>query len=85
MKTTDGRNNDILHNKEVETDAKDREETLKDTPISRNSIEESEQTLFPREDENKQKAKITVHTIEEAMTTNEERTLVSVWCGYDNA
>ena len=85
MKTTDGRNNDILHNKEVETDAKDREETLKDTPISRKSIKESEQTLFPREDENKQKAKITVHTIEEAMTTNEERTTVSVSCGYDNA
>ena len=85
MKTTDGRNNDILHNKEVETDAKDREETLKDAPISRNSIKESQHTLFPREDENKQKAKITVCTIEEAMTTNEERTPVSVWCGFDNA
>ena len=85
MKTTDGRNNDILDKKEVETDAKDREETLKDSPISRNSIEESEQTLFPREDENKQKAKITVHTIEEPMKTNEEGTPVSVWCGYDNA
>ena len=58
---------------------------MKDTPISRNNINESQQTLFPREDENKKKAKITVHTIEEAMTTNEERTLVSVWCGYDNA
>ena len=85
MKTTDGRNNDTLDKQEVETDAKDREETLKDTPISRNSIKESQQTLFPRRDENKQKAKITVYTIEEAMTTNEERTLVSVWCGYDNA
>ena len=85
MKTTDGRNNDILDKKEVETDAKDREETLKDSPISRNNIEESEQTLFPREDENKKKAKITVHTIEEAMKTNEEGTPVSVWCGYDNA
>ena len=85
MKTTDGRNNDILHNKEVETDAKDREETLKDTPISRNSIEESEQTLFPREDENKQKAKITVHTTEEAMRTNKERTPVSVWCAYETS
>ena len=85
MKTTDGRNNDILDKKEVETDAKDREETLKDTPVSRKSIKESEQTLFPREDENKQKAKITVHTIEEAMTTNKERTPVSVWCGCDNA
>ena len=85
MKTTDGRNNDILDKQGLETDAKDRDETLKDTPISRNSIKESQQTLFLREDENKQKAKITVHTIEEAMTTNEERTLVSVWCGYDNA
>ena len=85
MKTTDGRNNDTLDKQEVETDAKDREETLKDTPISRNSIKESQQTLFPSQDENKQKDKITVHTIEEAMKTNEERTLVSVWCGYDNA
>ena len=85
MKTTDGRNNDILDKQGLETDAKDRDETLKDTPISRNSIKESQQTLFLREDENKQKAKITVHTIEEAMTTNEERTLVSVWCGFDNA
>ena len=85
MKTTDFRNNDILDKQGLETDAKDRDETLKDTPISRNSIKESQQTLFLREDENKQKAKITVHTIEEAMTTNEERTLVSVWCGYNNA
>ena len=85
MKTTDCRNNDILDKQGLETDAKDRDETLKDTPISRNSIKESQQTLFLREDENKQKAKITVHTIEEAMTTNEERTLVSVWCGYNNA
>ena len=85
MKTTDGRNNDILDKQGLETDAKDRDETLKDTPISRNSIKESQQTLFLREDENKQKAKITVHTIEEATTTNEERTPVSVWCGYNNA
>ena len=85
MKTSDGRNNEILNKQGVETDAKDREETLKDAPISRNSIKESQQTLFPREDENKQKAKITVHTIEETMTTNEERTPVSVWCGYYNA
>ena len=85
MKTTDGTNKDILDKQGVETDAKDREETLKDTPISRNSIKESQQTLFPREDENKQKVKITVYTIEEAMTTNEERAPVSVWCGYDNA
>ena len=85
MKTSDGRDKDILDKQGVETDAKDREETLKDTLQSSNNIKESLQTLFPREDENKQKAKITVHTIEEAMTTNEERTPVSVWCGYDNA
>ena len=85
MKTTDGRGKDILDKQGVETDAKDREETLKDTLISSNNIKESRQTLFPREDENKQKAKITVYTIEEAMTNNEERTSVSVWCGYDNA
>ena len=85
MTTTDGRDKDILDKQGVETDAKDGEETLKDTPISRNSINESQLTLFPREDENKEKAKITVYTIEEAITTNEERTPVSVWCGYDNA
>ena len=85
MKTTDGRNNDILDKQGLETDAKDRDETLKDTPISRNSIKESQQTLFLREDENKQQAKITVHKIEEAMTTNKDRTPVSVWCAYDNA
>ena len=85
MKTSDGRGKDILDNQGVEADAKEREETLKDTPISRNSINESQQTLFTREDENKEKAKITVYTIEEAITTNEERTPVSVWCGYDNA
>ena len=85
MKTTDGRNNDILDKQVLETDAKAREETLKDTPISRNSINESQQTLFPREDENKQKAKITVYTIEEAITTSEAGSPVSVWCGYDNA
>ena len=85
MKTTDGRGKDILDKQGVETDAKDGEETLKDTPTSRNSINESQLTLFPREDENKERAKITVYTIEEAMTTNEERTPVSIWCGYDNA
>ena len=85
MKTTDGRDNDILDKQGVETDAKDREETLKDTLTSSNSIRESQKTLFPREDENKQKTKITVHTMEEAMTTNKERTPVSVWCAYDNA
>ena len=85
MKTTDGRNNDILNKQEVETDAKEREGTLKDTPISRISIKESQPILFPREDENKQEAKITVCTIEEAMTTNQERTPVSVWSDLDNA
>ena len=84
MKTTDGRDKDILDKQGVETDGKDREETLKDAPTSSNNIEGSQQTLFLREDENKQKAKITVHTIEEAMTTNKERTPVSVWCGYEN-
>ena len=85
MKTTDGRDNDILDKQGVETDAKDREETLKDTLTPSNSIRESQKTLFSREDENKQKAKITVHTIEEAMTTNKERMPVSVWCAYNNA
>ena len=85
MQTTDGRDKDILDKQGVETDAKDREETLKDTPISRNSVKESQQTLFPREQEDKGKAKITVQTIEEAMTTNEERMPVSVLCGYDKA
>ena len=84
MKTTDGRDKDILDKQGVETDAKHREETFEDTLISSNNIKESQQTLFPREDENK-KAKITVHTIEEAMTANKERTPVSVWCGCDNA
>ena len=84
MKTTDGSDNDILDKQGVEKDAKDREETLKDTLMSSNSIKESRQTLFPREDENKQRTKITFHTIEEAITTNEERTPVSVWCDYDN-
>ena len=70
---------------QVETDAKDRKETLKDTLQSSNRIRESQETLFPREDETEQQAKITVHTIEEAMTTTKERTPVSVWCGYDNA
>ena len=85
MKTTDGRDNDILDKQGVETDAKDRKETLKDTLQSSNRIRESQETLFPREDETEQQAKITVHTIEEAMTTTKERTPVSVWCDYDNA
>ena len=85
MKTTDGRHKDILDKQRDERDAKHREETLKDTPISSRNIKESQQTLFLTEDENKQKAKISVHTKEEAITTNEERTPVSVWCGYDNA
>ena len=85
MKTTDGRENDILDKQGVETDSKDKEETLKDAPTPSNNIKESQQTLFLREDENKQKAKITVHTIDEAMTTTKERTPVSGWCAYDNA
>ena len=85
MKTTDGRDKDILDKQGVETDGKDGEETLKDAPTPGNNIKGSQQTLFLREDENKQKAKITVHTTEEAMATNKERTPVSVWCGYDNA
>ena len=85
MKTTDGRHKDILDKQGDETDAKYREETFEDTLKSSDNIKESQQTLFPREDENKQKAKMTVHTIEKAMTTNEERTPVSVWCGCDNA
>ena len=84
MKTTDGRDKDILDKQGVERDFKYREETLKDAPTSSNNIKESQQTLFPRENENKQKAKITVHTTEEAMTTNKERTPVRVWCGYEN-
>ena len=80
MKTTDGRDKDILDKQGVEKDFKYREETLKDAPISSNNIKESQQTLFPRENENKQKAKITIYTTEEAMTTNKERTPVSVWC-----
>ena len=85
MKTTDGRDKDILDKQGVERDFKYREETLKDAPISSNNIKESQQTLFPRENENKQKTKITVHTAEEAMATNKERTPVSVWCAYENA
>ena len=84
MKTTDGRHKDILDKQGVETDAKHREEAFEDTLISSDNIKESQQTLFPREDENKE-AKITVHTIEEAMTTNKERTSVRVSRSYDNA
>ena len=84
MKTTDGRHKDILDKQGVETDAKYREETFEDTLISSNNIKESQLTLFQGEDENK-KAKTTVHIIEEAMTTNKERTPVSVWCGCGNA
>ena len=85
MKTTDGRDKDIQDKQGVETDFKYREETLKDAPISSNNIKETQQTLFPSEDENKQEAKITVHTTEEAMATMKERTPVSIWCTYDNA
>ena len=85
MKTTDGRDKDILDKQGDETDAKYRELTLQVTPILGKNIKESQQTLFSREDENKQKAKTTVHAIEEVMTTNKERMPVSVKCGYDNA
>ena len=86
MKTTDGRDEDILDKQGDETDTRYRQVTLQVTPILGNNIKESQQTLFLREDENKQKAKITVHTKEEAMiTTNKERTtLVSAWCSYEN-
>ena len=85
MKTTDGRDKDIQDKQGVETDCKYREESMRDAPTPSNNIKGSQQTLFLREDENKQEAKITVHTTEEAMATNKERTPVSVWCGYDNA
>ena len=85
MKTTDGRDKGIQDKQGVETDCKYREESMRDAPTPSNNIKGSQQTLFLREDENKQEAKITVHTTEEAMTTNKERTPVSVWCGYDNA
>ena len=78
MKTTDGRDKDILDKEGVETDTKYREETLKDTSISSNNVKESQQILFTRDDENKQKLKITVQAIEKAMTTNKERMPVSV-------
>ena len=83
METTDGRDEDILDKQVVETDFKYREESLKDAPTPSNNIKGSQQTLFLREDENMQKAKITVHTTEEAMTTTKERTPVSFWCGYE--
>ena len=85
MKTTDGRDKDIQDKQGVETDFKYREQSLKDAPTPGNNIKGSQQTLFLREDENKQEAKITVHTTEEAMATNKERTPVSIWCAYDNA
>ena len=84
MKTTDGRDKDILDKQEVETDFKYREETFKDASTPSNNIKGSQQTLFLREDKNRQKAKITVHTTEDSMTTNKERTPVSVWCGYES-
>ena len=80
METTDGRDKDILDKQGVETDFKYREESFKDSLTPSNGIKRSQQTLFLREDKNKQKAKITVHTTEEAMTTNKERAPVSVWC-----
>ena len=84
MKTTDGRDKDIQDKQGVETDFKYREESLKDAPTPSNNIKGSQQTLFRREDENKQEVKITVHTTEEAMATNKECTPVSILCTYDN-
>ena len=84
METTDGRDKDILDKQGVETDFKCTEESLKDAPTPSNNIKGSQQTLFLREDKNKQKAKITVHTTEDSMTTNKERTPVSIWCGYES-
>ena len=78
MKTRDSIHKDILDKQRDETNAKYRDVTLKDTSISSKNIKESEQTLFLREDENKQKAKTTVHNTEEAMP-------VSVKRCYDNA
>ena len=54
MKTRDSIHKDILGKQGDETNAKYREVTLKDTPTSSNNIKESQQTLFLREDENKQ-------------------------------
>ena len=85
MKTTDGRDKYIQDKQGVETDFKYREKSLKDAPTPSNNIKGSQQTLFLREDENKQEAKITVHTTEEAMATNKKPTPVSIWCAYDNA
>ena len=84
MQRADGRDKNILDKRGVETDFKYREESLKDAPTPSNNIKGSQQTLFPRENENNQKAKITLHTTEEEWTTNKERTPVSVWCGYEN-
>ena len=78
MKTRESIHKDIPDKQGDETNAKYRDVTLKDTPISSNNIKESQQTLFLGEDENKQKAKTTVHTTEEAMP-------VSVKRCYDNA
>ena len=83
METTDGRDKDIPDKQVVETDFKYREESLKDASTPSHNIKGSQQTLFPREGENNQKAKITVHTTKEAMRSIKERTTVSVWCGYE--
>ena len=85
MKTTDGKDIDIQDKQGVETDFKYREESLRDALTPSNNIKGSQQTLFLREDENKQEAKITVHKTEEVMASNKERSPVSIWCTYDNA
>ena len=82
MKTTDGRDKDILDKQEVETDFKYREESFRDAPTPSNNIKESQQTLFLREDENKQKAKTTVHTTEEAMPVSVKRCYDNAWSFY---
>ena len=82
MKTRDSIHKDILDKQGDETNAKYRDVTLKDTPISSNNIKESQKTLFLREDENKQKAKTTVHTTEEAMPVSVKRCYDNAWSFY---
>ena len=82
MKTRDSMHKDILDKQRDETNAKYRDVTLKDTSISSKNIKESQQTLFLREDENKQKAKTTVHTTEEAMPVSVKRCYDNAWSFY---
>ena len=82
MKTRDSMHKDILDKQRDETNAKYRDVTLKDTSISSKNIKESQQTLFLREDENKQKAKTTVHKTEEAMPVSVKRCYDNAWSFY---